>query len=376
MLFQGGTRHLGSLDSSLFNKYLGGFRGIAMATVVATTSLEAPGPATSDDVDWLVPFALIVAVEILLARTVELSVNYSLLAFTGAGAFAIGWLLLWLVRSFRIKLEHPVAALAAILWANRSRLLCTVIGIEVAALGISAFSVLKAQMPIAVPFYADRALADFDLWLFGQDAWQWSAKYFGFLIYPVSIIYGTWLMTQYALFTVVVMLKPSQLKSQAIISYWLMWLLLGIFLAYACSSVGPVFYDRLYGGQRFADLEELLRSTFAVTGTADYLWAGYMAGDFSVGGGISAMPSLHLAGTLWLALIIRRAWPRLALIGWAYLAVIYLGSIMLGWHYATDGLAGMIGMVLIWRLAGHITGWRHGPVLGRLTARPFSRAVR
>jgi hypothetical protein len=231
--------------------------------------------------------------------------------------------------------------------------------------GISAFSVLKAQIPIAVPFYADRALADFDLWLFGQDAWRWSAKYFGFLIYPVSVIYGAWLMTQFILFTVVVMSKPSQLKSQAIIAYGLMWLLLGIFLAYACSSVGPVFYDRLYGGQRFADLEEMLRSTFAVTGAADYLWARHMAGDASVGGGISAMPSLHLAGTLWLALIIRRAWPRLAFIGWAYLAVIYLGSILLGWHYSTDGLVGLAGALLMWKWAGRIIEWRSSPELGR-----------
>jgi hypothetical protein len=349
-----------------------------MATAVATERLEASVPGTpirSSDIDWLAPFALIVAVEMLMAGTVELSVTYSLLAFTGAAALAIGWLLLWLVRSIRNKLEHPVAALAALLWANRTRLLCTIIGIEVAALGISAFSVLKAQIPVAVPFYADRVLANFDLWLFGQDAWRWSAKYFGFLLYPVSVIYGAWLMTQFALFTAVVVSKPSQLKTQALIAYALMWLLLGVFFAYACSSVGPIFYDRLYGGQRFADLEKLLQSTFAIPGTANYLWARHVAGDFSVGGGISAMPSLHLAGTLWLALIIRRSWPRLAFLGWAYLAVIYLGSIMLGWHYATDGLIGMLGMLLIWALAGQAIGWRHSPAWSRLTARAFSRAI-
>jgi hypothetical protein len=377
-LLQGGTQDTRSLDFGLFTKYLIDIRGTTMATAVATERLEASVSRTpkANDIDWLAPFAVIVAVEMLIARTVELSMTYSLIALTGAAMLAIGWLLFWLARSIRNKLEHPIAALAAILWANRCRLLCTVIGIEAGALGISAFSVLKAQIPVAVPFYADHALANFDLWLFGQDAWRWSAKYFGFLIYPVSVIYGGWLMTQFALFTAVVVSKPSQLKTRAIIAYGLMWLLLGVVLAYACSSVGPIFYDRLYGEQRFAGLEKLLQSTFAVPGTANYLWARHVAGDLSVGGGISAMPSLHLAGTLWLALIIRRAWPRLAFLGWAYLAVIYLGSIMLGWHYATDGLVGMLGMILIWGLAGQITGWRHGSMLGRATARAFSRAIR
>jgi hypothetical protein len=308
-------------------------------------------------VDWLIPFALIVALEMLFARTVELSVAYGLLAMTGAAIVAIGWLLLWMVRSARQDLEHPIAALATILWANRSRLWCSISGIGVAALGISAFTVLKVQMTLAVPFYADQVLADIDVWLFGMDAWRWSAGYLGFLLYPISVIYAAWLMTQFTVFTVLVVSKTSSLKSQAIIAYGLMWLFLGIFAAYACSSAGPIFYDRLYGGQRFAELDQLLRSTFA-KGAADYLWTRHSTGDISLGGGISAMPSLHLAGTVWLALIIRRAWPRLAFIGWSYLAVIYLGSIMLGWHYATDGIVGVLGMLVIWKFAGKIMHWR------------------
>jgi hypothetical protein len=236
--------------------------------------------------------------------------------------------------------------------------LCAIIGIQIAALGISAFSILKAQIPVFVPYYADHALADFDLWLFGQDAWLWSAQLFGTLITPISIVYGAWLMTQFIAFSAVLVSRPTHLKSQAVIAYGLMWLLLGIILACGCSSVGPIFFDRFYGGQRFADLDDFLRSALSVTRIADLLWARHLAGDFSIGGGISAMPSLHLAGTVWLALIIRRSWPRLAVIGWAYFAVIYLGSIMLGWHYATDGIVGAFGTLVIWKFAGNIMHWR------------------
>src|SRR5688572_6391003 len=107
-----------------------------MATTVAGANLETGdlgAKAKSNDVDWLVPFAIVVAAEILIARTIELSLTYSLLALAGAGALAIGWLLLWVVRSIQAGLDRPVATLTNIIWANRTRLFCTVIGIEIAA---------------------------------------------------------------------------------------------------------------------------------------------------------------------------------------------------------------------------------------------------
>jgi hypothetical protein len=32
----------------------------------------------------------------------------------------------------------------------------------------------------------------------------------------------------------------------------------------------------------------------------------------------------------------------------------WIASVQLGWHYLSDGLAGMLGMAAIWRLAGRI----------------------
>ena len=47
-----------------------------------------------------------------------------------------------------------------------------------------------------------------------------------------------------------------------------------------------------------------------------------------------------------------------------YTLLIWLGSVQLGWHYVADGLAGILGMMLLWRLAGVIES-----NLGRNTAR-------
>ena len=58
------------------------------------------------------------------------------------------------------------------------------------------------------------------------------------------------------------------------------------------------------------------------------------------------MPSMHVALTLWAALVLRKTF--LAPLTWAYVPIIWIGSVVLGWHYFTDGLVGMIGIVLIW----------------------------
>jgi hypothetical protein len=40
--------------------------------------------------------------------------------------------------------------------------------------------------------------------------------------------------------------------------------------------------------------------------------------------------------------------------GWTYLGLIWFGSVHLGWHYFTDGIVGIAGALLVWRLAGAI----------------------
>jgi hypothetical protein len=69
-------------------------------------------------------------------------------------------------------------------------------------------------------------------------------------------------------------------------------------------------------------------------------------------GGISAMPSLHVALAVLFACA-GFACHRAA--GWAMTAfafVIWFGSVHLGWHYAVDGLIGGALAVVLWKVAG------------------------
>jgi hypothetical protein len=81
----------------------------------------------------------------------------------------------------------------------------------------------------------------------------------------------------------------------------------------------------------------------------------------TVGGGISAMPSVH-NGLAVLFSIAAFKIDRTA--GWvfaAYALLIWIGSIHLGWHYALDGLVSAALTILIWRAMGKVADWLDRP---------------
>jgi hypothetical protein len=67
-------------------------------------------------------------------------------------------------------------------------------------------------------------------------------------------------------------------------------------------------------------------------------------------GGITAMPSLHIAGVTLFAIAARALNRRLGTLFVTYAVVILLGSVHLGWHYARDGYASIVLTLTIWRL--------------------------
>jgi membrane-associated phospholipid phosphatase len=86
----------------------------------------------------------------------------------------------------------------------------------------------------------------------------------------------------------------------------------------------------------------------------DMLWKSYVTGKGDIQG-ISAMPSMHLTIATLLALLGWRTNRYMGIGFTAFATAIFLGSIMLGWHYSVDGIAGVALAVLFWFVAGRIT---------------------
>jgi hypothetical protein len=241
--------------------------------------------------------------------------------------------------------------------AERASWPVLLIGTILVGVAASLFLPLKYAIPGQVRFWLDVPLAMGERQLLGTDAWRIADRLFGWALVPVDRVYALWLPVQSVVLFSVILLPPSPRKSRALIAYWLAWFLLGVVAAVLCASVGPIFYDRLLGGHEFAALADPSRAgAWMARDEADAMWASFAGRRPSLVAGISAMPSIHVAISFWIWLAARSLAPRAAPFALAYAIFMWVASVQLGWHYVSDGLAGLLGMVAIWWLAKWIAG--------------------
>lgn len=302
-----------------------------------TIARFAPGP----DRAWLAAMLAITVVELLwwavaweagTAPALFLG-TYLLLAFAGVAA-AIG-----------LRLALRLAPISAP-WRE------IVAGTILIGIGASAFLPLKYAIPREMPFWLDQPIARAEQAVFGAQPWLLLDHGLGWAAVPMDGLYASWLPVQTLVLFLVLLARPSPAKSRALIAYSLAWFVLGVAAAMLLSSAGPLFYDRLLGGTTFASLRATLqaRGAWVALAESDRMWASLADNRPGLVAGISAVPSIHVAISLWIVLAARSLAPRAAAPALIYAMLICIGSVQLGWHYVSDGLAGIVGMLAIWRL--------------------------
>jgi len=226
----------------------------------------------------------------------------------------------------------------------------------------STFTYFKAAIPLFHPFAWDVRLAAWDAALHGgHAAWEWLQPVFG---YPyatalVTVFYHLWFFVTYGVLAwQAISLSRPRLRMQYLLTTLLLWSLVGTLAATSLSSAGPVYFARVTGlPDPFAPLMAYLRQANEMVPVLslqvqDMLWQAYAGNGTEIGAGISAMPSLHVATSFSYMLVgfaVRR-WLGILLAGFA--ALILIGSVHLGWHYAIDGYAGILCTVAIWFTVG------------------------
>jgi hypothetical protein len=128
------------------------------------------------------------------------------------------------------------------------------------ALCLAAFSTLKTTFPEVVPFWADKWLANADKSLYGHSPWRFAHA-------AVGRFWAGWLFNAYEyLWTLEWLCVPIALAFCASVRtqlryYWalaLTFVIGGLIVAAIFSSGGPIFYDRILGSTRFAELDAKL----------------------------------------------------------------------------------------------------------------------
>ena len=231
----------------------------------------------------------------------------------------------------------PSRSLRRFLLAERRHVIATALIMLLAGLNMISFMWVKTLLNYYVPFWADPWLAEVDYVLFGgNEPWAMlQALEFagaGLVYHPV------WFILLIFALLMAAAARPSGEKSAVLLSYFVLWTVVGPLIHTVLPAAGPIFYERFGYGARYAAIS----SSAEVTQVADYLWDIYASQRFGAASGISAMPSMHVAMSTWTVIAFHqfaRVFLPVALLGWVVITGL---SIALGWHYASDGIVGSL----------------------------------
>ena len=114
--------------------------------------------------------------------------------------------------------------------------------------------------------------------------------------------------------------------------------------AYAFKDIWMVHGDTLRITQTFQAL--LMRNYQNVIRAA----SGQPSGGVTIVFGIGAFPSLHVAFQTFVFLWMRRLWTSGEVLFGIFAVAIFLGSMITGWHYLVDGIAGAVMAYVCYRV--------------------------
>lgn len=253
-------------------------------------------------------------------------------------------------------IQQPRAPLTFIKAKLKDRSIGAAWIIGILIVSAAAFTTLKHEYSLKVSFFADPTLAWLDHLLHEGDPWRsWHMILPVALDYPLFILYSVfWFVEVIACIVIAAMLADRFARERYFATFVLSVILLSSPIRLIGSSAGPIFYDRIVGGHRFADLMTTLQANPSgpeLMQITDYLYTSYATNTLVLGTGISAMPSLHVALAFLNAMFAWSLNRTVGVLAWAYFAVIQFGSVYFGWHYAIDGYVSAIFVACMWTFA-------------------------
>lgn len=224
---------------------------------------------------------------------------------------------------------------------------------------------LKPMIPVIKPFSWDLELAEWDRMLFcGRNAWEVFHPVLSHdvITFVINNCYNFWFLALFGSFIWFgFSTRQSVNRTQFFLAYMMAWWIGGGLMAVYFSSAGPVYFGKIgLSPDPFSPLMTYLYGVDArlpiwALDTQELLWDGYTGAGHPIG--ISAFPSLHNASALIFAFATWRLSRGLGIAFAVYTAIIFVGSIHLGWHYAVDGLAGLALAAVCWWVAGIAARW-------------------
>lgn len=270
------------------------------------------------------------------------------------------------------RTSHPILAVSKEFWrfiSDRNRLLLGVPLLSIMFIFLYFFMEIKSNIPLVAPFSWDLYLYKLDKAIhFGIDPWQIVHPFFqmnDYLLLILNVNYHIWFLFMWLCFSVYAFSSSFTVnRTRFLLAVFLTWPIGGSLLAIIFSSAGPAFFSDIgLTPDPYAPLMQHLtevNKTLPITAIdlQRMLWDNYAFQNNNLG--ISAMPSMHNALALLVALGAWRLNRTAGFFMYIHVFLVYIGSFYLGWHYAIDAYLGWAVTLAMWWISGPIARWWHG----------------
>ncbi|HUR83074.1 MAG TPA: phosphatase PAP2 family protein [Thermoanaerobaculia bacterium] len=224
------------------------------------------------------------------------------------------------------------------------------------ALVIFTYGWIKLVVPIVHPALFDAPLWELDqLLFFGAAPSVLALDLFGnpAVLRAVDWSYANIFAASIIIASAYFLSEPSRRVRVGFANGYAMLWIAGAWLYTLVPSLGPAY--------RFPDIwmahSSALRTTqiFQARLMRNYqdvlrFWAGEPYHAVSMVYGIGAFPSLHVAFQTYVFLWMRKLWRSGQVLFGIFVVFIFLGSMITGWHYFIDGVAGLLLAVACYKL--------------------------
>jgi membrane-associated phospholipid phosphatase len=265
------------------------------------------------------------------------------------------WAATILVRTIATGNRQPMREMAHQLRYHAPML---VLPLLVFPLFLAAFTIAKSSIGFLVGFRWDPTLARIDVALLGTDAWRLTHRWIGpDATVALEAVYAiVWGVALAFVAPLVAMLASLRLAGRFFLAMILTWTVGGLICATLFASAGPVFAQLSDAtlGRHFALLQAALAQSLPpgsmIRESQEYLRSAAPYHYVVKGGGISAMPSMHVGTAAIYVLASRRSLLLApALLFWA---LVMIASVHFGYHYLIDGITATLIAAACWRVSG------------------------
>lgn len=277
----------------------------------------------------------------------------------------------WVVQLARARAEAPLRAVGYRLVARAPLMLLPLL---VFPIFLASFTATKSAIPFLVGYSWDPFWAEADRLIFGNDAWRIAHGWLGErAIRPLEFFYYiSWGLCLLYVMPLVALNASPKFTGKFFTAMMATWILGGAAMAYLFSAAGPVFAHLVTNSpaEQFGELRAVLNATLRPHGpieTGQRLLPITLHSHVAVkGGGISAMPSMHLGTVSIYVLGARRTrWFVPAIAFWL---IIFVCSAYFGFHYWIDGIVAAIVAAACWAIAGRLSFKSEATELGQMPA--------